>query len=106
MALAFYSLWPDLKIGAEIDNQHGTVNHAWVHDGRRAHDGAGTHDDPAAWSPNWSNSTVDMDVSPERLATLMRINWTQSDPWNEVTVYEAAQLIERHWLGAQPDHED
>lgn len=41
MALAFHNLWPDLKIGAEIDDKDGTVNHAWVHDGQRAHDGAG-----------------------------------------------------------------
>lgn len=62
---------------------------------------AGTHEDPAAWAPNWSNSTVDMDVSPRTLARMMRIEWSEGDPWADSAVHEAGDLIYRHWLGQE-----
>lgn len=101
MALAFKNMWPDLRIGVDVDNKDGTVNHAWVHDGQRAHDYEGTHGYPDAPSGGWNNATTHMDMPPEKLAELMRIRWSPGEPWDDPTVHEAAEIIEKHWLGSR-----
>lgn len=106
MALAFHSMWPDLKIGADIDNKDGTVNHAWVHDGQRAHDFMGTHDTPDGPAGMWPNATTHMDMDPAHLAQIFGregIRWSPGDPWEDHTVHEAGNEIAKHWLG---DHQD
>lgn len=108
LALAFKNMWPDLKIGAEIDNRNGGVNHAWVHDGKHAHDAYGTHEnEPAAWAPNWSNSIVNMDIDPQELADKMGIKWSpdEDDQWDDPIVHMASGEIEQHWLGYDPETE-
>lgn len=101
LALAFKNMWPDLKIGADIDNKDGTVNHAWVHDGKRAHDFMGTHPDPHGPSGAFSNFTHHEDMDPAHLASIYGrdgINWSPEEPWGDGTVNEAADEIQRHWL--------
>ncbi|WP_301123988.1 hypothetical protein [Mycolicibacterium fortuitum] len=99
MALAFKNLWPDLTIAMDVDNKDGTVNHAWVHDGNRAHDFMGTHPDPDGPAGMFGNETTHMDVDPQRLADLMRIKWSPEEPWGDDSVHEASEEIEKHWLG-------
>lgn len=110
MALAFHSMWPDLKIGADIDNRDGTVNHAWVHDGKRSHDFMGTHDTPDAPAGMFPNATTHMDMDPKHLASIFGrggIRWSPEEPWNDDTVYEASEEIAKHWLGHKPlAHDD
>lgn len=99
MALAFKSMWPDLKVGMDVDDRDGTVNHAWVHDGKRSHDFMGTHDHPSAPSGGWQGATTHMDADPSHLADLMGINWSEDAPFDDHTVHEAATEINKHWLG-------
>lgn len=101
MALAFKNMWPDLKIGADVDNKDGTLNHAWVHDGKRAHDWFGTHSDPHGPSGQWHDFTHHEDMDPAHLAEIMGHKWSPEDPWADDTVNDAAGEIEKHWLRRQ-----
>lgn len=105
MALAFKNMWPDLKIGADIDDKHGTVNHAWVHDGQRAHDAFGTHNSPDGPAGMWPGATTHMNVDPQHLANIYQdgVNWSPDNPWADPTVHEASREIEKHWLGRHYD---
>ena len=99
MALAFKNMWPDLKIGADVDNKDGTLNHAWVHDGKRAHDFMGTHPDPHGPSGAFPNFTHHEDMNPAQLAKIMGHRWSEEEPWEDPVVHEASDVIDRHWLG-------
>lgn len=93
-------MYPDMKIGAEIDDRDGTVNHAWAYgeDGR-SHDYQGTHDDDQAYGPIFHNSHIDMDVDPRDLAENMRIDYDPDEPWSNSEIAQAGHLINRHWHG-------
>ena len=99
MALAFKNMWPDLKIGAEIVDGD-TVHHAWVHDGKHAHDAYGTHvNDPTAGGPTDENGVINMDVDPGDLAHMMDSDWSEDEPWEDSDVRTAGKEIEHHWFG-------
>jgi len=99
MALAFKNTWPDLKIGAEIVDGD-IVHHAWVHDGKHAHDAYGTHvNDPTAGGPTHDDGTIHMDVDPDDLADMMGVDWSEDEPWEDSDVSRAGKEIEHHWFG-------
>jgi len=99
MALAFKNTWPDLKIGAEIVDGD-TVHHAWVHDGKHAHDAYGTHvNDPTAGGPTHEDGVINMDVDPSDLAYMMDSDWSEDEPWDDSDVRAAGKEIEHHWFG-------
>jgi glutaredoxin-like protein NrdH len=99
MALAFKNTWPDLKIGAEIVGGD-TVHHAWVHDGKHAHDAYGTHvNDPTAGGPTHEDGVINMDVDPDDLAHMMDSDWSEDEPWEDSDVRAAGKEIEHHWFG-------
>jgi hypothetical protein len=47
-----------------------------------------------------------MDMPPEKLAALMRIKWSPDEPWEDPTVHEASEQIEKHWLGTHVGADD
>jgi hypothetical protein len=102
MALAFKNMFPQMKIGVDVDDKDGTVNHAWAHDGKRAFDYMGTHPDPHGPSGAFSNYTHHEDMHPQQLADMFGqdgISWSPDDPWADNTTTDAAEEIEKHFMG-------
>lgn len=98
LAIAFQQLVPELKIAVEWDRRDHTVNHAWVYGGGKFFDYMGTETGgPEAWSPYFSGGEVEFDVDPQEIASSMGFSWSPSSPWENDMVFEASQVIERHW---------
>ena len=89
---------PELKIAVEWDRRDHTVNHAWVYGGGRFFDYMGTETGgPEGWSPYFRGGVVEFDVDLQEIASSMRFSWSPSAPWENDMVFEASQVIERHW---------
>ena len=101
LALAFVTLFPEMKIAVEWGTGHdeGLVWHAVAYDPatRRGHDFTGTG--AVDWMVGTFNGNVEMDVSPHQVADAMDVlrGWDPSEPWGQHLVYEAAMAIESHW---------
>ncbi len=98
MALAFVSLFPELKISADIDNRDKTTNHAWVHDGVRSHDWKGSHSSPNSPSGLFRGDyDTPNDLDPMVLAKEFGYSWTPEYPWVDSIVCDAAEVILSNW---------
>lgn len=105
LALAFISLYPQLKIAVDWYSDHGrrAVSHAVAYDpdSGRCFDVYGTQQLSWALPIDTSSIEVETDVDPVKLAEHMDIRdlsgrlWSPENPWANHSVYDAAELIDQ-----------
>jgi hypothetical protein len=108
LALAFHSLWPQLKLAAAWYDDHGrkALAHAvaWDPATGRAYDIFGAHVSPQDALGGWEGKTQ-LDVNPQELAEVMHITWSDDEPWSDGEVYKGSILIGEHFLGTRWDYD-
>lgn len=102
LALAFKTLFPDLKIAVDwySDDGRKTVGHAVAYDPStgRSFDVYGTgHVDSHLPMDPPSSLGVEKDVDPQQLAEHMNITWSPESPWSSDGVSEGADFIREHF---------
>jgi hypothetical protein len=88
-----------LPIGASYGSD-GYLNHAWVHDGKRAYDAYGVHS--GAESPGYSYSnTVDLNHDPAEMAERVGYDYDPSEPYGNPNISHALDFAERNFSPMQ-----